>query len=106
MASKAPVKFRTKYARCPRGVMYARRARMNNPTMGTFLLLGVVVAAVALTAMGLLRAHPPGHALERVDDLPSLHSVVSSFSKSGTHAGPLEDTEPAFLGRPPGWDSK
>ena len=73
--------------------------------MNTYLSLGLVLLVVVPTLFALRRVRPPRHD-ERQEELPSLHSAVSGFPRSGGHAYPVEDTAPAILTRRPEWDTQ
>ena len=73
--------------------------------MNTYLSLGLVLLVVVPTVFALRRVRPPKHD-ERQEELPSLHSAVSGFPRSGGHPYPVEDTAPSILTRRPEWDTQ
>jgi hypothetical protein len=72
--------------------------------MDILLSLAVVVLTLAVFCIAVRRPRAPAPE-ERQDDLPSLHSVVSTFPRHG-RADSTEDTAPSILPRRPEWDTK
>jgi len=72
--------------------------------MNTYLTLGLAVLVLVPTIFALRRVRPPKRD-EIQEELPSLHSAVSGYSRS-SQLYPMDDTAPSILSRHPEWDTQ
>ena len=79
--------------------------RRNLEQLNEYLIYSVAVFLLVPTLFALRRVRPPRDD-ERQEELPSLHSTVSGFPRSGVHPYPVEDTAPSILTRRPEWDTQ
>ena len=73
---------------------------INNDAMNAYVSLGLLLLGAAVPIYMVSRQGNSLRPHERQEDLPSLHSVVSSMPRQ-THSDFTEDTQPAVSGQHP-----